>query len=274
MSDGNLLLLGFGNVARHLAAFYKDAAGSGRHIYATTRSAARLTELQNLGIEPVSLDGASSFDKLEPLFEDAFVLVSFPPDGTTDATLSRMTGSASKVVYISSTGVYGRHEGIINQRTPVDENAEEAGGRLVAEEHWLRNGNTVVLRAPALYSADYGLHKRLAAGQYRLPGDGERYTSRIHMEDLARIIDAVFHSDIESGAYPVGDLCPCTQKEIVTWLCRKFDLPFPDSIPLEAAHHTQKGNRRVDPSHLLRRLNIRLLYPSYRDFFDQKPTPS
>lgn len=265
MSDGNLLLLGFGNVARHLAAFYKDAAGSDRHIYATTRSAERFAELQNLGIEPILLDGASSFDKLEPIFEDAFVLVSFPPDGTTDATLSRMAGSAAKVVYISSTGVYGRHEGIIDHHTPVDETAEGAGGRLVAEEHWLRNGNAVVLRAPALYSADYGLHKRLVSGQYKLPGDGERYTSRIHMEDLARIIDAVFESDIESGAYPVGDVCPCTQKEIVTWLCRKFDLPFPDSIPLEAAHHTQRGNRRVDPSHLLQRLNIRLLYPSYKD---------
>lgn len=263
MAREKLLLLGFGNVARHLAAYY----GSSRHVYATTRSADRVAEIESLGIEPVLLDGTSSFERLRSLFEGSFVLVSFPPDGTTDAIISQMSGSASKVVYISSTGVYGGHEGIIDHLTSVDEAAEGAGGRIAAEALWLRNGNTVVLRAPALYSADYGLHKRLASGQYKLPGDGERFTSRIHMEDLARIIDAVFESDIESGAYPVGDVCPCTQKEIVTWLCQKFDWPFPDSMPLEKAHHTQKGNRQIDPSYLLQRLNIRLLYPSYRDFF-------
>ena len=245
MAREKLLLLGFGNVARHLAAFYASGADSSRLVFATTRSAEHLAEIESLGIEPVLLDG------------------------TTDAIISQICKAAAKVVYISSTGVYGGHEGIIDHLTPVDEAAEGAGGRIAAETLWLGNGNTVVLRAPALYSADYGLHKRLASGHYKLPGDGERFTSRIHMEDLARIIDAVFLSDIECGAYPVGDVCPCTQKEIVTWLCKKFDLPFPDSIPLEKAHHTQKGNRRVDPSYLLQRLNIRLLYPSYKDGLSQ-----
>ena len=267
MAREKLLLLGFGNVARHLAAFYASGADSSRLVFATTRSAEHVAEIESLGIEPVLLDGTSSFERLQSLSEGSFVLVSFPPDGTTDAIISQICKAAAKVVYISSTGVYGGHEGIIDHLTPVDEAAEGAGGRIAAETLWLGNGNTVVLRAPALYSADYGLHKRLASGHYKLPGDGERFTSRIHMEDLARIIDAVFLSDIESGAYPVGDVCPCTQKEIVTWLCQKFDLPFPDSMPLEKAHHTQKGNRQIDPSYLLQRLNIRLLYPSYRDFF-------
>ncbi|MEZ4533914.1 MAG: hypothetical protein R3D26_02745 [Cyanobacteriota/Melainabacteria group bacterium] len=45
--------------------------------------------------------------------------------------------AAAKVVYISSTGVYGGHEGIIDHLTPVDEAAEGAGGKEIAARNTL-----------------------------------------------------------------------------------------------------------------------------------------
>jgi nucleoside-diphosphate-sugar epimerase len=220
------------------------------------------------GVSSIVADPTKSTQDLLAVQEaakDAYVLVSYPPDGISDRVFANLCKDAKRIVYVSSTGVYGSLSGVIDEKSKVDANAENKL-RLEAEEIW-RKAGAVILRAPGLYGPTSGLHQRLIAGLYRLPGKGDNYTSRIHVDDLAAIIEGCFVQDLKLDTYPIGDARPTTQLEVVTWLCEQLKLPIPDSIPLEKAPPTLRGNRKIDGSQIIKELGIKLKYPTYKDGF-------
>lgn len=262
------VFLGFGNVARYVnRAVQNSVCPSYDPKFGTTRSSSRAPDLEEQGISPIVLsDLEMAMPALSEACRDAFVLVSFPPDRSLEESLGPCVAGARRIIYISSTGVYGRRRGVIDESTPVDRDDEHSTARLESEALWLNRGATVI-RAPGLYGPDYGLHLSLLAGKYRLPGDGESYTSRIHLEDLARIVLAVFEKDLAGRVFLAGDLYPCTKKELVEWLCRRLAIEMPGSVPVEEVHYTQRGDRRIDAGAILRELDLRLLYPTFREGF-------
>jgi len=269
-----LVFIGFGQVARWVA----KSACETHQLIGTTRSAARAEELRTYGLETHVLSGELEKDcqALAKLCESACVLVSFPPDGKTDRYLTQALAKnslgAKAVIYISSTGVYGKETGVVDESTPVDSSFGNNTVRLDAEENWRKIG-AIILRAPGLYSPDSGLHTRLLSGTYKLPGDGSKFTSRIHLKDLARIILAIFSRTASSkpiapgSLYVVGDEKPTTQLEVVTWLCNRLHIPIPESVPLEAVSETLRGNRRVSAQKILKELNLNLEFPTYVEGF-------
>jgi nucleoside-diphosphate-sugar epimerase len=187
------------------------------------------------------------------------VVVTFPPDGTTDARLAPVMGGA--ITYVSSTGVYGDRRGVVDDQTPVTETPTPAMAlRLEAEEIWRRRGATI-LRCPAIYGPDRGLHVRVVRGQHKIPGDGSGYVSRIHVEDLAALILAAPQAPGET--FVVGDEKPARHADVVRWICAAHGAPMPPSVPLSEVHESLRGDRRVDGSRALRVLGVSLRYPSY-----------
>jgi nucleoside-diphosphate-sugar epimerase len=261
-----LLLMGVGNAAR---AINRCAAASCGTIYGTTRQAAKMQILEEVGINPVlcDLQSRESLAAIHEIAANAHVVVSFPPDEVFDALLSQTVSRAAKIVYISSTGVYGGISGIIDEATPVDSENPATTARLRAEQHWRAQGATV-LRAPALYDSNYGLHISLITGKFRLPGDGSRYSSRIHLDDLATIVIKALVLAKNGSTYVVGDKTPAPQIEVVRWLCERLELEMPPSIPIEQAHITQQGNRQIKSDKILNDLNVSLKFPSYQDGFE------
>ncbi|MBX9940042.1 MAG: hypothetical protein K2Y32_12350 [Candidatus Obscuribacterales bacterium] len=239
--------------------------------YATTRSAERALHLQGLGIEPIICSDANELNsstslrvRLQAACRQSYILVSFPPDGNADKIYRDVLREVplSGLIYISSTGVYGKQQGIIDEHTEVDKTEESARSRLDAEEIW-RSLDALILRAPGLYDFEYGLHLRLLSGQYRLPGDGKNYVSRIHLKDLGKIIEAGFLRGRAGSTYVVGDLKPETHLNLVSFLCEKLGLPMPDSVPLSAVHQTLRGNRQVNGRKVLEDLKVSLDFPTY-----------
>jgi nucleoside-diphosphate-sugar epimerase len=192
-------------------------------------------------------------------------VVTFPPDGVTDAALAPLLGRARAVSYLSTTGVYEDCEGVVDDATPLPAVASAKYAKVRAAEEAYRAVAGAVLRSPGIYGAERGIHVRLARGDFKLSGDGSRYGSRIHVEDLAELLLASAATPGET--FVVGDLEPCRQIEMVRWLCARLQLPLPASAPLEAVHETLRRNRRVDASRALQRLGVSLKYPSYRAAF-------
>jgi nucleoside-diphosphate-sugar epimerase len=256
-----LVLLGVGMVARAVA----RAAESGRAVIGTTRSPARAGELARLGLEPYVVERLSA-DVVAPLAEGSDLLVSFPPDGATDAAVAPACGAARAIVYVSSTAVYGDRRGTVDDATPVDLSSPRAAARLEAEAAWRAVG-AVVLRAPGIYGPESGLHVRLREGGYRLAGDGSNVISRIHVDDLAALALAALDRGRRGETYVVGDLAPVPQIEVVRWLVDRLGIPMPGSAPPEALHPTLRGSRAVDPSRALSDLGVTLRYPTYREGF-------
>jgi hypothetical protein len=265
LSGRRLVLLGVGNVALALKA--AAAAASYREIVGTTRSTERTRSIDDHGVKSFLLSLERN-ESIRDLFEGADVLVSFPPERQSDEALSQLAQSARKIVYISSTGVYGKTSGIINERSSVDPEFPHAAARLHAEKIWREQG-AIILRAPGIYGPKTGLHIRLRDLSYRLPGDGRNHISRIHLDDLAQIVLASFARGQAGSLYVVGDQAPVPQIEVVSWLCEKMALPMPPSVPIDEVSPTLRGNRQIIADKVLKELDLRLLFPSYKEGFSQ-----
>lgn len=259
MATQSLLLLGVGQVGLAVAAAVKGE----RHVIGTTRQPMKMFELFHESIEPVVMPCPSA-DVIAPLARGADVVVSLPPDGTTDAILAPACLESRCIVYVSSTGVYGSREGTADDTTPPDETDKQAAVRIEAEKIWRSVGATV-LRSPAIYGPGFSLIKTLRDGSYRLPEDGSRLSSRIYVDDLAALILSALAAGKRGETYVVGDLQPATRKEVVQWLCDRLGLPFPESAPLDEVHPTMRGNRAVDGRRCLSALGVTLRYPTYKE---------
>lgn len=199
----------------------------------------------------------------ERLGPQTHAIVTFPATGAGELTFVPLLAKARAVSYLSTTGVYGDFEGVLDDQTHVSREPSAKYAAILAAEAAFRSVGAAVLRSPGIYGAERGIHLRLRRGEFRLSGDGSRYGSRIHVEDLAELLLASDQAPRET--FVVGDLEPCPQRELVAWLCERLSVPMPDSAPLEQVHETLRRNRRVDPSRALAQLGVTLKYPTYRE---------
>ena len=263
---GPLVILGCGYAARRLRLRRLDSPA-----LAFSRTVEGLTEL---GFEPVRWDAAAP-DAAERLArevpEGSTVLYSVPtlrlPAGLDEPAprlMPALADKARRVVYLSTTGVYGpaRH---VDETTPVNPRTERQRLRVAAEEAVFEGlWESLVLRPAAIYGPGRGAHVAMKEGRYKLAGDGSGFISRIHVDDLAAIVSAALASEL-TGAYPVADGRPCSQREMAEFVCELTGLPMPPTVPREQADETRRGDRRVDGSAIRRLLGVELRYPSYRE---------
>lgn len=200
-------------------------------------------------------------------------IITFPASAEAELEFAPLLSRARAVTYLSTTGVYEDLEGVVDDSTPLPPVPSPKYAAVRRAEQAFRALGAAVLRAPGIYGRERGIQRRLERGELRLSGDGSRYTSRIHVEDLAALLLASARAPGET--FVVGDLEPCRQIDMVRWLCEQLGLALPGSAPLEQVHETLRRNRRVDGSRALARLGVELKYPSYREgFAEARATPS
>lgn len=243
----------------------KAALARGLTALGVVRSDESAAALRARGVEATTRDAVEV--AREYVGPATHAIITFPPAGATDAALAPLLAKARAVSYLSTTGVYEDLEGIVDDATPLPEKPSAKYAAVLAAEAAYRAVGAAVLRSPGIYGAERGIHVRLARGDFKLSGDGSRYGSRIHVEDLAALLLASAATPRET--FVVGDLEPCRQRDMVTWLCSQLNLPFPASAPLAEVHETLRRNRRIDSSRALSRLGVTLQYPSYRAAFTQ-----
>jgi nucleoside-diphosphate-sugar epimerase len=246
----------------------RRALSTGHDVIATTRQEAHAAALRQLGIDARA---AHALTRRESAIvsEGARVLVALPPDGRTDQEIAPELARARRVVYVSTTGVYGSARGHVDESTPVDLTDPRAALRLAAERTYLDHGATVV-RAAGIYGPGRGLHRRLLEGGFRIPGTGSNVVSRIHVADLASMLLALLGpqgKDLGGQSFVLADDTPVPQIEVIRWLCQRLRLPLPPALPLDQVAATLRHDRSVDNSQIKRALHLSLEFPSYREGF-------
>jgi len=237
----DILFLGCGYTAQRVA---KSFLGMGARVTATTRNPQRLA---GLGAEII--DAGDLPKHVRP---GMLVLHSIPPDGPA-GLLDPLRNKARRVVYLSSTAVYGAAR-VVNETTPVDASTERARARLEAEQAIAKGPwSSLILRPAAIYGPGRGVQESIQRGEHSL---SDRFVSRIHVDDLAAHVEAALLSSI-NGAYPVADEEPCTSREIAEFCARLLNVPL-------AGTGGERAGRRVDGSAIRKALGITLAYPSYR----------
>ncbi len=267
---GQALILGCGYTGRRVA---RRLLERGFDVTATSREPESLSDLAKAGVRVTLLNALapSSLEALRSLVQPgALVLHSIPvlegPGGLYDPTpelLERLGRRPRRVVYLSTTSVYGTARQV-NERTEPAPASESARLRLAAEKAVAAGPwSWMILRPAAIYGPGRGVHEALRRGRFRLAGGGRNYVSRIHVDDLAAITAAAMLSH-HTGAWPVADAEPCPSIEIARFCADLLGLPLPPAVPADELQETRRTDRRVDASAVLRLLGVKLRYPSYR----------
>jgi nucleoside-diphosphate-sugar epimerase len=242
------LILGCGYTGQRVAKRFLD---SGARVTASSRSPERLNPL---GVEAIRVEHLPDCVRAGML-----VLHSIPPEGPPNDLLNSLRGKARRLVYISSTAVYGASSSV-DENTPVDGGTERARARIEVEREVTAGPwSSLILRPAAIYGPGRGVQEALQRGEHSL---SDSFVSRIHVDDLAAHCVAALRSDV-SGAYPVADEEPCTSREIAEFCARLLNLPSDIAVSGMRAPRFA-NNRRVDGSAIRKALGVTLKYPSYK----------
>lgn len=193
-----------------------------------------------------------------------------PPTGAERAIAEALRG-VRRIVYVSSTGVYGPARGAwVDESWPIAPETEAGKARARAEADIRAAGiETVVLRAAGIYGPGRGVVARLRAGTMRIVGDGSAHTSRVHVEDLAAAIVLAGEAAAPGDVYNVADRDPCTLAEHADGAADLLGLPRPPRVAAAGVDPEVAGmllaDRRIDAGKLTRELGWAPRYPSWRD---------
>jgi nucleoside-diphosphate-sugar epimerase len=192
--------------------------------------------------------------------------------------LAAAPASVSRVIYISTTGVYGPADGEwVDEQTPPDPQRDGGRASLAAEQvlagHPL-GARSVILRLAGIYGPGRVPYiDKLRAGEpLAVPSEG--WLNLIHVDDAARIVvaadrwAAARQSDDGPHVFCVSDGAPAVRRDYYTEVARLIGAPPPSFTPPLAdspAAARAESNRRVSNRKLLKVLNIELQYPSYHE---------
>ncbi len=265
----DFLVLGAGYTGARVAA---RLLAAGDTVHVTARVPARLAGLAGAHAHRLDLAEPDSLQALARALPGGVrVLHSVPvlesADGPRDPTpeiLAALGEKAARVVYLSTTGVYGGAREV-NAATATAPDTDRTRLRLAAERAVAAGPwSWMVLRPAAIYGPGRGVHVAMAAGRYRLAGEGDNFVSRVYVDDLAAIAEAALRSDA-TGAFPVADDEPARARDVAAFCARLLGLPMPPSAPPESLHETLRSDRRVDGSAVRELLGVRLRHPGYRE---------
>lgn len=199
-------------------------------------------------------------------------------DPRTRHLLAALTGSRSlprRLVYISTTGVYGDCAGaLVPETRPLAARTARAQRRIAAERQLRRAGRrgmrVSILRAPGIYAADRLPLERLRRGDPVLHAAEDSYTNHIHAEDLAAACVQALERGRPNRAYNVCDDSDLPMGDWFDKLADAFGLPRPPRVTRAEAQTRLSPqllsflneSRRLVNRRMKRELRLRLRYPT------------
>ncbi len=275
-----LFAFGLGYSACALA---RRLSARGWRVAGTTRSEAAAAELRAAGYE------VFLFDRERPLAEPGaalggttHLLSSVPPDGIGDPVLDRHgqdIAACKSLVwagYLSTTGVYGdRAGGWVDEDSALEPSGERARRRVAAERGWLAlRGRTGlpphVFRLAGIYGPGRSVLDSVRAGTAKRIDKPGQVFSRIHVEDIARVLEASMERPHPGRIYNLCDDAPASPGEVVAAACELLGVEPPPLVPFEQAELSPmarsfyRDSKRVSNRRIKEELGAVLAYPDYR----------
>lgn len=194
------------------------------------------------------------------------------------ALLQRGKSLPRRIVYISTSGVYGDCGGaLVTETRAARAESARAARRVDAEARLRRFGRRLgrwcrvsILRAPGIYAGDRLPLERLRRGLPLIRHDEDSHTNHIHAEDLGRACIAALARGGANRAYNISDDSALAMGEWFDLLADRFDLPKAPRLPREEVKRGvpamqwsfMSESRRLDNTRMKRELRLRLCYPT------------
>ena len=270
-----LLSLGHGYSARALAPVLLD---HGWTIYGTTRTPEKLDFLKAEGVHPILWPEG---DFTDALAKATHILISIGPDDQGDPVLQRFRGEIAEIAprlewvgYLSTTGVYGDHDGgWVDETTPLTGSTKRGLARIAAEQDWQSIGALPlhIFRLAGIYGPGRGPFEKVKNGTARRIIKKNQVFSRIHVDDIVQILQASMIAPNPGAIYNVCDDEAAPPQDVIAYAATLLGLPDPPEISFEDAELSPMArsfyaeSKRVDNRRIKEELGVRLMYPTYRD---------
>ncbi len=269
-----LLSFGHGYSARALA---RRLLPQGWTIYGTTRSPEKALRLEDEGVIPLLWDEA---DMTEAFSKASHLLVSAGPGEVGDPVLARFTPEITRIAsgldwagYLSTTGVYGDHQGgWVSEETPLTPGTARGRARVDAEAQWgaIPGLPLHIFRLAGIYGPGRGPFEKVKAGTARRIIKPNQFFSRIHVDDIAQVLEASIQRPDSGAVYNVCDDEAVPPQDVIAHAAELLGLPLPPAVAFEEAELSPMArsfyaeSKRVDNSRIKRDLGIELIHPDYR----------
>lgn len=273
----HLLSFGHGFSARALTPL---ALNAGFQITGTTRSTDKPADLTATGITALQWPG----DDLLPALDTAtHLLISAAPTDTGDPVLAALRDAIARVApnlhwvgYLSTTGVYGDHQGgWVDESTPLTPATKRGILRVQAEADWqalaAETGLPLhIFRLAGIYGPGRGPFAKVRAGTARQIIKPNQVFSRIHVADIAQTLMASIEQPKPGAIYNLCDNDPAPPQDVLSYAAELLDLPPPPVEDWDTAEMTPMArsfyaeSKRVRNDRIKDELGVNLLFPDYR----------
>lgn len=270
-------LVGCGDIGCRLALKLQEA---GAEVHGLRRNIAALPT----GVIPHAMD-VHDTATLGILRDTAFdyVVITLSPTEMSDAAyqatyvqglrniLSQLdTSRLRKLLWVSSTSVYGQSDGsTVDENSPTEPSRYAGQRQLEAEQQLAPLGDKAcIVRFSGIYrDGRHRLVEQIRAGKVSRQVENDYITNRIHIADCVGVLYHLLNRDAQGQPlerlYLASDSSPVLYSELVQWLATELGITLPET----GGEQTPRvGSKRCSNARLLAS-GYRFVYPTYKEGF-------
>jgi nucleoside-diphosphate-sugar epimerase len=272
--DKTLLSLGHGYSARALAG---RLVPQGWRIFGTTRSRDKFDAIAATGVQPVLWPG----DDIAPLIaRSPNILVSAAPGPVGDPVLAALGDVIAAAVpgmrwvgYLSTTGVYGDHDGDwVDEASSLTPATKRGQARVEAEAAWAAIPGLPlhIFRLAGIYGPGRGPFEKVRRGTARRIIKPGQVFSRIHVDDIASAVELSLADPDPGAVYNLCDDDPAPPQDVIAHAAELLGLPLPPAVDFDEAEMTPMArsfyaeSKKVRNDRAKASLGWAPAYPDYR----------
>lgn len=245
-------------------------------IIGTTRSEEKAATFMAEGVEPRIWPGA---DMKPALNAATHLLISAGPNENGDPVLAELAKDIIArrdqfewVGYLSTTGVYGDHDGgWVDETTPLSPSTKRGQLRVDAETAWQALDLPLhIFRLAGIYGPGRGPFAKVRNGTARRIIKQGQVFSRIHVDDIAQVLAASIKHPNPGAIYNLCDDDPAPPEDVIEHAAKLLNLPTPPAQDFETANMTPMArsfyaeSKKVRNNRIKTELGVTLLYPDYK----------
>ncbi|BAU57163.1 nucleoside-diphosphate-sugar epimerases [Halorhodospira halochloris] len=184
-----------------------------------------------------------------------------------DALINRGQ-SPRRLVFVSSTGVYGQQQGEWIDETSPTEPGRFSGQRLLEAEQLAADcpWPSAIARLGGIYGPGRDMFiNKVKKGEPCRP-DG--FTNRIHADDAVGMLVHLGRATTPAGIYLGVDDEPTTQCQVMEFIAEQLGLPSPPRDEASSSNTRGVGSKRGDNSKL-KASGFRFQYPTFREGYQE-----
>ena len=229
--------------------------------------------------------GAVAFEesRLSPATAITDILCSVsPPEGgdpvlTTWHSWLSQQNSLKSLHYLSSTNVYGNHDGAwVDETSELVPSLDRGKRRVIAEKGWADLADSLgarhfIYRLAGIYGPGRNVFRSLKNGKSRrIIRDGQVF-GRIHVADITEAVWLAATSNHQGGVFNLADDKPTPPQELIEAGAAMLGIAPPPEEAFETAelspmaHSFYLESKRVENNKVKQELGLEFKYPSYHE---------